>query len=409
MLSILIPIRILLLRFLVTHTYMHIHIHTPHITNMLVYMNAHAVAAELRRHWHCVFQGREVPPERLQAWLEHALPSVTRWVNAPPARWTVRLRDIKLALRISGNSSPGPDRIPFAVWRLTGDLGHRVLHAAAAALAAPGSADAVRAGGADHGDFFNQGLLRCLPKAQAGDDAVEGAFYEASSTRPLTIVNTDNRVSASAYRLRWEPILEPWISSQQQGFLRGRSLLSNVVSIEEAAMSMSLEESHPGLVLFDFASALLSRTCYTLTCMLLSQISVFRIWQWRSWAPFMRTIAATSNLVVTFTQALLRAPVFARVVHSLHLYSLLHWILSCNSSHESFPGQWCGHMQMISRSWFRIFHMRSLASTDCFQTSPVSQVCTSICLRSFASHSGQRRAWTTPPVDCGLHAPHGTL
>ena len=105
------------------------------------------------------------------------------------------------------------------------------------------------------GSYFNGGLLCCLPKASAGEDEAEGTFYEPSGTRPLTIVNTDNRIIASAYRLRWEPILEPWVSPQQQGFLRGRSLLSNVVAIEEASMEYSLSSLHPGVILFDLAAA----------------------------------------------------------------------------------------------------------------------------------------------------------
>ena len=51
-------------------------------------------------------------------------------------------------------------------------------------------------------------------------------------TRPISIVNTDNRLIANVYRFRLEPILDNIISPQQQGFLPGRSMISNVLSVE---------------------------------------------------------------------------------------------------------------------------------------------------------------------------------
>ena len=54
-------------------------------------------------------------------------------------------------------------------------------------------------------------------------------YYRGEDTRPLNVVNTDNRLIANAVRLHVEPLLEQWVSPMQQGFLKGRSLLSNVV------------------------------------------------------------------------------------------------------------------------------------------------------------------------------------
>ena len=82
-----------------------------------------------------------------------------------------------------------------------------------------------------------------------------GDFYTASDTRPLAIVNTDNRIIASSLGLAWEPIFNKWVSKLQRGFLRGRSMLANVLDIDEEAMTISLKESCGGLVLFDFKAA----------------------------------------------------------------------------------------------------------------------------------------------------------
>ena len=44
-----------------------------------------------------------------------------------------------------------------------------------------------------------------LPKKIAGVDPLLGDYYTAADTRPLVIVNTDNRLLASAMRVRMEP------------------------------------------------------------------------------------------------------------------------------------------------------------------------------------------------------------
>ena len=158
------------------------------------------------------------------------------------------------ALKISGNSSPGSDEIPYRVWRALGDLAVDTLFDAAAELHFENSATLLSMAyrdseGGDRHDF-NLGLLCCLPK-KAGTHETIGDFFTASDTRPLTIVNTDNRIIASSLRLVWEPIFNRWVSKLQRGFLKGRSMLANVLDIDEEAMTISLKECYGGLVLFD--------------------------------------------------------------------------------------------------------------------------------------------------------------
>ena len=106
-----------------------------------------------------------------------------------------------------------------------------------------------------HGHDFNLGLLCCLPKKAAGPHETMGEVYGPGDTRPLAIVNTDNRLIASAMRNAWEPLFNKWVSMGQRGFLKGRSMLMNVLDIDEAAMTISLKEKWGGLVLFDFKAA----------------------------------------------------------------------------------------------------------------------------------------------------------
>ena len=99
------------------------------------------------------------------------------------------------------------------------------------------------------------GLLCCLPKKPSGADPTTGEYYSAENTRPLSIVNTDNRLIANSYRLRWEPIFAKWVSEYQRGFLPGRSMLSNVIDVDYEAMTVSLTQPQGAIILFDFRAA----------------------------------------------------------------------------------------------------------------------------------------------------------
>ena len=72
-------------------------------------------------------------------------------------------------------------------------------------------------------------------------DPEAGSFHSGDNTRPLALVNTDNRLIASSARLAWEPNLARYICKNQQGFLKGRSMLSNIVDIDYHAMTVSLK------------------------------------------------------------------------------------------------------------------------------------------------------------------------
>ena len=80
-------------------------------------------------------------------------------------------------------------------------------------------------------------------------------YLRPEDTRPLSIVNTDNRLIANALRIRIEPLLEKAISQQQQGFLCGRSLLRNVVEVDAEMRVVTMECQEPAAVFFDFQAA----------------------------------------------------------------------------------------------------------------------------------------------------------
>ena len=51
----------------------------------------------------------------------------------------------------------------------------------------------------------------CLPKKPCGQTDDGDAIYDPESTRPLALVNTDNRLVAAAAKRRWESILQDFV------------------------------------------------------------------------------------------------------------------------------------------------------------------------------------------------------
>ena len=173
--------------------------------------------------------------------------------------WNIRREDVAKAIETSKDTMPGPDRIPYIAWRRLGDSALNVLYESAQALSLDDGVQLlVDAAGLDTEEGqrdFNWGVLCCLPKKAVGTHPTHGEYFTPENTRPLSIVNTDNRIIASACRIRWEPIFNEWVSTAQRGFLRGRSMLSNVIDIDFEAMRVSLTCEQGASVLFDMKAA----------------------------------------------------------------------------------------------------------------------------------------------------------
>eukprot|EP00959_Pyramimonas_sp_CCMP1952_P361336 7567419-Pyramimonas_sp.AAC.1 len=84
-----------------------------------------------------------------------------------------------------------------------------------------------------------------IPKKASSTRADGAEIFSPNSMRPLNLTNTDNRILCNAVRLHVEPKVAPGVSQEQRGFIRGRSMLANVIDIEEEMITSSLEHDCP--------------------------------------------------------------------------------------------------------------------------------------------------------------------
>ena len=136
---------------------------------------------------------------------------------------------------------PGPDGIPTYAYKTLGGFAGEIIYDVTQALGKENHGSLLseaywdRSGANDHG--FNDALLCCLPKKPCEISPELGEIYAGEDTRPLALVNTDNRIIASAARGCWEDILDrDYISIHQQGFLKGRLMINNILDIDYNAM-----------------------------------------------------------------------------------------------------------------------------------------------------------------------------
>jgi len=223
------------------------------------------IAQVLRSHWKGVFSEKSVRDASVQIWMEELFLKDDSgcFITGLPDRgdriWRISRKSVKLAIQTAKNSMPGPDGIPSAAFRALGDIAVDIFLEVATALGSSDGREMLRVAYEDRCPQglhdFNLSLLCCLPKKPFGSDPEHGEFFRGEDTRPLALVNTDNRIIASAARIAWEPLLNSFICKAQQGFLRGRQMINNVIDIDYDSMRVSLKCRRGMLVLFDFKAA----------------------------------------------------------------------------------------------------------------------------------------------------------
>ena len=106
---------------------------------------------------------------------------------------------------------------------------------------------------------FNNSLLLFLPKKPVGKGDM-ASVYSPEGVRPLNVTNTDNRLVASSVRAAVEPTLGQLVTMDRRGLISGRSMLANILDVEEA-MAMATFRGIRSLAVFRlFRSLSIDRT-----------------------------------------------------------------------------------------------------------------------------------------------------
>jgi ribonuclease HI len=142
--------------------------------------------------------------------MERLLAKYTRKVQEkvkPPTQ-----QDVLLEIETCGDSSPGPDGIPFSAIRLFKDIFAHALYQTLQLLCEGYKPPA----------GFNEGNLLLIPKKDTG---------LVSDTRPITISNSVNRILARVVAVRVGRVVDKLLPSSQQGFVYGRHMTNHVLSL----------------------------------------------------------------------------------------------------------------------------------------------------------------------------------
>ena len=206
-------------------------------------------ARELGEFWGKTFSEKLIDKEDAKAFLcEFGKPFELDAIQPPDQNAIERF------LRHARHSAPGPDGLPYASWRATTSTGSRVLSRVFFELSS----------GRAPPEDFNESVGIFPAKGTADDDSSQLVKRAASDTRPLSCKNCDNKTLAGCVNAAMTPSIAKHADDQQEGFVRGRQGLNNVVTIDclsrvadaKAAAGDNLPiEFTPLLLLFDFAAA----------------------------------------------------------------------------------------------------------------------------------------------------------
>ena len=95
--------------------------------------------------------------------------------------------DITKAIGEANDNAPGPDGVPFRAWKRVQHIAAPVMRAVAFQLTQMSPTELLETNA-----FFNEAFLICLGKKAAFSQEDIGSVFLPSSTRPLSVVNTDN-------------------------------------------------------------------------------------------------------------------------------------------------------------------------------------------------------------------------
>lgn len=178
------------------------------------------MAEAMKNHWLPVFQAAEDQTGEL---LAEAAQWSKRWDfcgSTVPGE-----AEVAEVIRRGRRMAPGPDGLPYSMWRGAGKVGARTM-----CMLTESFAD-----GTPTPPSFNEAWLAVLPKGTAADDRGGECVRQAESLRPLLLKSTDSKIVAGTLARGMRPILKKEGHPTQRDFVAGRDLGRNVVELDTFA------------------------------------------------------------------------------------------------------------------------------------------------------------------------------
>ena len=194
----------------------------------------------LCEYWRTIFQARPEGPRHLQ----HE--EILRYVQQAPdhINWTLDQAEFDDLLASKKDSAPGPDGIPYSIYRCAGGLGSQFLFDTYRALLEGGAVP----------DHFAESGTVFIPKTSDIDD--NGRIIRSpDALRPLTLCNCDCKLITSAIcrGLHWYTMrcIHP-----SQRCISTRQMTDNIFEMESTALAhVACAPQDSGVFLTDFAAA----------------------------------------------------------------------------------------------------------------------------------------------------------
>ena len=216
-----------------------------------------------RKHWSNVLLAKPTTHRLFLAQRVQARPDgFSKSSRGNQNNWRVRFEPMELAAKLSNNSAPGIDCMPYAAWRQAGRLAVVILQSAAEHTQSKGFDVSASCKG------LQRYFVVLPPKESFGLRSCVGDYCLPFAARPLSWVNTACRLVASACsqppaRLSLQTVRSPF----QRGSLRGRQMLANALHFEDNIMRTLLAGAgtNGALTLFDLevVSPIISQYVWT--------------------------------------------------------------------------------------------------------------------------------------------------
>ena len=209
------------------------------------------ISRGLAEGWKPVFEKKEINESKARLYANR-FPGHWEWSRASrPTKSNVAEVMKKLP-----KTASGPDGLPYCAWQQGGDEAVETLWQITDA----------QCEGETPPRQLNDSVTLFVPKGELEDDHIQ-VVREVGDNRPLSLKNSDNKIATAAVNNCAQPVIVHSVHKFQNGFVKGRQLLQNVVDLDALARILSMNASmfNSGadlnklkvaiLAFFDFAAA----------------------------------------------------------------------------------------------------------------------------------------------------------